>query len=403
MASGAARASTSSSLSLSPGAGRARRNSHDDEHDGSDARVGRPQLVCRLESVRLVHDALASIAAASSSSSSSSVVVTVPPNKGGLRFVTEEAGCLQACVTLSRDAFLSFEAVPAAAPFRVSLHDVLDCLQLFVSTLAASAAAPAKIGGGGGTAAGAPLRVLYQGAGHPLVLVLQESDAAVVQCSVQTMQEAHVSDFAFLRAPVHNSAVLRSDVLAGAIPELEFGGATFAKVRMAPEPPRFRLESCSDMGGASLSIDLPDPRDVELGSLAGASPASSVFREFHSERAQVGVYRLSLLRRCAKALSISDMARVRMNADGMLSLVARLSSDSAGGGGSGGVSASAAAGADAGVSGPMLLAGGGALNALCFFEFLVVADELATMAEEEDDDDEAMAGDDAQPDAARPR
>lgn len=135
---------------------------------------------------------------------------------------------------------------------------------------------------------------------------------------------------------------------------------------MAPTRPRFLFESParayrgdggsdsedSDGPGADArcAVELPDPEDRSL----------AVFTEFRSDFAQVSAYKLELLRRCGRALSLSETCKVQMSRDGMLSVVCRMRP---------GLASSSAAASD---RRPGAVPGGDH----CFTEFLIVADEV---------------------------
>ena len=342
----------------------------------------RPCLCCKLDGARFLYEILSCLVPSGGSSAAaqhSTLVIAVPTTpRNALRFVVEEAGCLQACVTLGRDMLLAMEVgeEAEAISFAVSLADMLDCLQLLSSISAHAEKALAS----------PPLRMLYETPGGPLVLVAHGSESSLVQCRVQTIEPAAVSDFAFYDAPVLNTVVVQSCLLATAIAELDYGGATFGSIRLQPGPhPLFRWESQHEGGLASLTVDLPQPHEVEDGGGGGGTVAAA-YHEFESLQAQVAAYRIALLKRCVKALGLSDVARVRLNAAGMLSVTARLrtaATTSAVDGVKGGRHRGALRMPPLPRHGP-LGAGTAAVTAAnaCFFEFLIAADELATEATE---------------------
>ncbi|KAK4537795.1 hypothetical protein CDCA_CDCA14G3820 [Cyanidium caldarium] len=339
----------------------------------------RPRLCCKLDGARFLYEILSCLVPSGGSSVAaqhSTLVIAVPTApRNALRFVVEEAGCLQACVTLGRDMLLAMEVDEEAETisFAVSLAEVLDCLQLLSSISAHAEKALTS----------PPLRMLYETPGGPLVLVVHGSEASLVQCRVQTIESAAVSDFAFYDAPVLNTVVVQSCLLATAIAELDYGGATFGSIRMQPGPhPLFRWESQHEAGLASLTVDLPQPHEVD----DGGGTVAAAYHEFDSLQAQVAGYRIAPLKRCVKALGLSDVARVRLNATGMLSVTARLrtaATTSAVDGVKGGRHRGALRMPPLPRHGP-LGAGTAAVTtaSACFFEFLIAADELATEAAE---------------------
>lgn len=160
------------------------------------------------------------------------------------------------------------------------------------------------------------------------MITLQESDV-VTTCNIHTIESDNVTlpDFQFLAHEVWNKAIVQSEALKDALVELSYAGATTCELRLAPVKPRFRFQSPGLLGSSVgeevdeevdavdteplCAVELPDPSDK----------TSNVFLEFTSLKVQVSCYRLTLLQRCVKALAMSDTCRIRMNQDGMLSLV----------------------------------------------------------------------------------
>lgn len=351
-------------------------------------------LAARLDNVRLLADALSCIY--SSSHRGLDVVLSIP-EAGGLKFSVEQTGCLQASVLLPMDVFAAFDCSEWSTRIRLNLCLLLECLNIFSSSQQ-SERAPT------------PVRLTYNGQGHALVLHFQDHDAQTV-CKLNTIDNEYMddmeTDFHFSSCKVVNLALLQSEVLRDAIAELDYAGATTAELRLAPSVPRFRFqspaaayrvvetddarpgtthpskrrrtkysnpgESGSDESGgdeqhdsdddaedafveeAQCAIELPDPEDRSL----------SVFTEFKSLRAQTSSYRLELLSRCGKALSMSETCKVQMNEDGMLSVVCRMRP---------GMASSAAAAA----SDRRPLSN---TSKHIFTEFLVVADEIGALDE----------------------
>lgn len=114
-----------------------------------------PLLSCRLDTARILADALGCIA--TPPRKGAVVVLTVPEN-GGLRFAVEDTGCLQGRVVLRRPVFAAFAARSRDICARVALGPLLDCLNLFSGFWDKHATA---------------LQLIYVGPGHPLVLLLQ--------------------------------------------------------------------------------------------------------------------------------------------------------------------------------------------------------------------------------------
>jgi cell cycle checkpoint protein len=330
-------------------------------HDGAAAPAGAGNagnengrvLSARLENVRLLSDALSCIY--SSSRKTQDVVLSVPAS-GGLKFAVEQAGCLMASVLLPLGAFASFKCDDSSTRIRLNLSLLLDCLNIFAVPGASADRGPV------------PVRIAYDGEGHPLGLLFQEQDAVTV-CQLNTIDNDYTSesDFQFMAHKVHNMTLLQSEALRDAIAELDYAGATTAELHLGPVAPRFKFQSpasivveagesdsdnertpAAEYAEPQCAVELPDPSDVSTG----------VFAEFKSERAQTSSYSLELLQRCSKALALSETCKVQMNTEGMLSVVCRMRP---------GMASASAHGRPGG-------SGGGGEH--CFCEFIIVANEI---------------------------
>ncbi|GAB0496038.1 hypothetical protein MMPV_007348 [Pyropia vietnamensis] len=400
---------------------------------GGGGTAAEPLLSCRLDTARILADALGCIA---TPSRKGAVVVLSVPENGGLRFAVEDTGCLQGRVVLRRPVFAAFAARSRDVCARIALGPLLDCLNLFSGFWDKHATA---------------LQLIYVGAGHPLVLLLQEKDT-VTECALATLEGAGLNDFAFASQGVLNHTMISSSALREALLELDYGGATHAELRLSAEAPHFRFRSPAPMSLGILSITPDDgaaaaggggppgtpPLPTLGGTLAGLPPrlasipqctvllpgpdddigggaGTRVLDKFTVRATQVSSYRLSLLRRATRALALSDVTKLRTNHDGMLSLAIQLRLGGPGGigggggggggggimmGGSGGGATAAAVTPGGGAGGPGALGGltgGGAgvfwprpvadLGTIVFVEFLIVADEIEPGEEEEEDDE----------------
>lgn len=311
-------------------------------------------LYGRLDSVKPLIDALSCIYSAAHKGQD--VMMTSHEPQGGIRFTVEEAGCLLASVILPRRAFVEFRCNDSAVRLRLNLSLLLDCLNIFGSSSAERFSASVQI--------------RYAGEGHPLVVRLRDGEADSV-CELVTLDcaDADDTDFQFHAHDMVNMAVVDSEALRDALAELDYGGATTAELRLAPEPPRFRLSSPAwtvGLGGpregeedeeaALCTVELADPTDRR----------TDTFQAFQSKRMQIASYKLEHLARCVKALGMSESCKVEMNAQGMVSIMCRMRG-----------------GAEPGVADRA-----GVLDR-CFVEFVVVAQEI----EEDDDADQDENGD----------
>lgn len=315
-------------------------------------------LYGRLDSVKPLIDALSCIYSAAHKGQD--VTMTSHEPQGGIRFTVEEAGCLLASVILPRRAFVEFRCADSAVRLRLNLSLLLDCLNIFGSSSAERFSASVQI--------------RYAGDGHPLVVRLRDGEADSV-CELCTLDcaDADDTDFQFHAHEMVNMAVVDSEALRDALAELDYGGATTAELRLAPEPPRFRLSSPAwtvGLGGARegdgdgegdalCTVELADPTDRR----------TDTFQAFQSKRMQIASYKLEHLARCVKALGLSESCKVEMNAQGMVSIMCRMRG-----------------GAEMGAADRT-----GVLDR-CFVEFVVVAQEIEEEEEDRDRDEDEQEG-----------
>ncbi|KAK4531596.1 hypothetical protein CCYA_CCYA08G2453 [Cyanidiococcus yangmingshanensis] len=273
-----------------------------------------PLLLCRLQSGRALVEALTSLQAAASPCSDL-VLVVVPRNRNGLRFVIQEFGYFQACVTLPRELFTAFECRTSGesaeeTAFQVPRTELLTSLRLLISS----------VGQAEKSALFAPLRLLYRSRASPLQLLLQSDSTSYLECEVQTLADVPIYDFGFLQVPVYNDAVISGRLLATCFAELEYAGARSALITMMPYPRQgLRLEAVGDATGAHLTIEVPHSTAEDDSAIE-----PSTFLEFESIQEQCVSYSVHLLKRCLKALQSADIVRIRMNANDVLHLTARM-------------------------------------------------------------------------------
>eukprot|EP00189_Rhodosorus_marinus_P014347 CAMPEP_0184751952 /NCGR_PEP_ID=MMETSP0315-20130426/43324_1 /TAXON_ID=101924 /ORGANISM="Rhodosorus marinus, Strain UTEX LB 2760" /LENGTH=180 /DNA_ID=CAMNT_0027231259 /DNA_START=206 /DNA_END=748 /DNA_ORIENTATION=- len=131
---------------------------------------------------------------------------------------------------------------------------------------------------------------------------------------IVTIEATALTDFRFLSSNVLSSVILQSESLRDALTELDFGGDSRAELRISPTDPKFSLHSQKKQVSAETHFMLPE----------FVHPIRPVFRPRATKISipfYMSFYKLNLLRRSFKGLSLSKSTRLRMNSDGMLSLV----------------------------------------------------------------------------------
>lgn len=317
----------------------------------------------KLENVKWLVDALSCIY--SSAHKGQDVKIRLH-SEGGLRFLVQHTGVLQASVIIPAVAFSSFRAVDDSIQMMVNLSLLMECLNLFAAGVSATPVSA---------------HIWYGGEGSPLFIRLWDGDADTV-CELKTLAidddndyDGHggnialaagvdlrlTLDLGFYNYEVVTAVVMNSDALRDALSELDYCGATTAEIRLAPVAPRFTLSSpaasiasinLDGLGEEALcTVELPEPTDRNI----------EMFQSFQCKRTQCSVYKLQHLARCRQGLGSSETCKVQMNAEGMLSIVCRMKG-----------------------LGDGLAEGRGRIGAAdrCFVEFVIVAQEI-----DEDDDE----------------
>lgn len=306
-----------------------------------------PILFGRLDSLKPLIDALTCIY--SPVHKGQDVLLLTQPS-GGLKFTVEETGSLLASVILPSNSFLEFKAPSSPLRIRLNLSVLLECLSIF-SHSSVDRYSPAAV------------TISYSGDGHPLELRVRDHEKDCVIKLATLATDAEDADFGFHRHEMVNMAVVDAETLKEALGELDYGGATSAELRMAPEAPRFVVSSPAwtvGLDGAGVGgrceVQLADPGDRN----------AETFQAFRSKRMQTGSFLLVHLGRCVKALGLSESCKVEMNSGGMVSIMCRMK--------------------------------GEGTEERCFVEFVIVAQEIeededGDEDEEEDDEDEGADSD----------
>ncbi|XP_010940947.1 uncharacterized protein [Elaeis guineensis] len=199
-----------------------------------------PDLVCQLDSVQGMVDALSSVRWKRHQDA------VVELSEHGIVLIVEETGCLQAKVYLKRELFLVYEYAAEGRPrFGLSLGLFVDCLNTF------SAPGHAPV-----------IEIRYPGPDMQLLLKSVDSPDACIYAEIRTRIPDTISwDYHF--EPTGNvpvSFTVRSAVLKEAIDDLEWPGSSI-QILLQPDPPSvtFRAE-----GHGDLQIEFPYYANADL-------------------------------------------------------------------------------------------------------------------------------------------
>lgn len=192
------------------------------------AEADAPDLVCELDNVQGMVDALSSVRWKRHQDP------VIELSEHGIVLVVEESGCLQAKVYLKKELFASYDYRAEGRPrFGVSLGLLVDCLNTFCVP--------------GGAAA---IQICYPGPDMQLLLKSVDSLDACIYAEIRTRIPDTISwDYNFEPAgsnPI--SFTVKSAALKEAIDDLEWPGSSI-QIGLQPDPPcvTFRGEGHGDL------------------------------------------------------------------------------------------------------------------------------------------------------------
>ncbi|KAF8379936.1 hypothetical protein HHK36_027401 [Tetracentron sinense] len=190
-----------------------------------------PDLVCQLDNVQGMVDALSSVRWKRHQDA------VVELSEHGVVLIVEETGCLQAKVYLKRELFLSYEYRSEGRPrFGVSLGIFVDCLNTF------------SVPGHSST-----IEIRYPGPDMQLLLKSVDSPDACIYAEIRTRIPDTISwDYNFEPAgSTPLSFTVKSAALKEAIDDLEWPGSSI-QIVLQPDPPSVTFKG---EGHGDLQID----------------------------------------------------------------------------------------------------------------------------------------------------
>ncbi|KAJ7943854.1 Cell cycle checkpoint protein RAD1 [Quillaja saponaria] len=190
-----------------------------------------PDLVCQLENVQGLVDALSSVRWKRHQDA------VLELSEHGIVLIVEETGCLQAKVYLKRELFLSYEYNAQGRPrFGVSLSLFVDCLNTF--------SVPGH---------SSMIRIQYPGPDMQVLLKSVDSLDASIYAEIRTRIPDTISwDYNFQPAGTTPlSFTVKSAALKEAIEDLEWPGSSI-QITLQPSPPSVTFKG---EGHGDLQID----------------------------------------------------------------------------------------------------------------------------------------------------
>eukprot|EP01132_Coremiostelium_polycephalum_P000463 gene463-584_t len=170
--------------------------------------------------------------------------------------------------------------------FKLNLSLLIDCLNIF------------------GTSSMTTVQFLYQGYGHPFLLILQDNGVAT-NCSIKTMDAEETLVFDLITPP-SNKLFFESENLLEAFGELDYTSSN-VNIYIAPEPPFFRLSTTGQLG--SFRMDYCNQR----------KNPDDIFESYDLKHTINHNFQLSLIKPCIKALASAKKTRLSLTTNGLLS------------------------------------------------------------------------------------
>ncbi|XP_018009885.1 cell cycle checkpoint protein RAD1 [Hyalella azteca] len=245
------------------------------KEDGSDL-----QLVAKIDNANIVLHLLKTI--------SFRETATVCASANGLKVTVEEGKTLQANAFIQAEFFQDYHIKEEVLTFKINLWVLVECLSIF-----GSRSSPGM---------SAALKLMYNGHGSPLVLLLEEG-GAVTDCKIVTRDACESLDFNFSSDRVVNKLIMRSECLREVFSELDQSSA-FLSFHITTSPANLRLSTSGNYGVVQTDI----PGDSEMIETFKCSSATS-----HS-------YRMSLLHTTFKALAAAQKVSLRVDERGFMCL-----------------------------------------------------------------------------------
>ncbi|KDQ59631.1 hypothetical protein JAAARDRAFT_205648 [Jaapia argillacea MUCL 33604] len=293
---------------------------------------------------------------------------TVTITQYGFNVVVEEARTIMATAFVRNHVFQEYQYFPekdvdnqssqnsdidpseAFSQFEIQLNTLLECLNIFGTAGQGSLSSHSKGGakrwrndddGGDGdddgprnrrgrgvnqqsnhidhyfsdTKRGTGMRLTYNGAGHPLILVLAEdSTGPTAKCEITTFDSEPHLELSLPPENTHFKVILNSSWLRDALSELDpscekltfIGNPPVQNPRgaRAPSKPLFRIQAAGTFG--STEMDYPNDRDV--------------IETFLCEHPVSFTYRFNHISKTLRALQNSTKTSLRIDGEGLLSL-----------------------------------------------------------------------------------
>lgn len=240
------------------------------------------QFLAKLDNIKTFYTALKAI----NFNQDANVIIS----EDGLKAVVEESKFVQATLYVTRACFSEFRLLGTEdVSIRLSLSVFTDCLSIFANPDCC-------------------MKIIYKGAGAPLMLVLEQHDGddLITEVSIKTKNiEEHLEYNIDEADDSYNSLIVRGPDFANLFNEIN-KGVEELQICISPKPPYFSI--------ASLGM-LEDESKIEI------AKSSDMFIAYHCSGMETTArYRMTHIRLAMKALSVATKVALRTDHTGLLGL-----------------------------------------------------------------------------------
>lgn len=240
------------------------------------------QFLAKLDNIKIFYTALKAV----NFNQDANVVIS----EDGLKAVVEESKYVQATLYVTRACFSEFRLLGTEdVSIRVNLSVFTDCLSIFANP-------------------DCSMKIIYKGAGAPLMLVLEQHDGddLITEVSIKTKNvEEHLEYNIDEDDDSYNSLIVRGPDFANLFTEIN-KGVEELQISISPKAPHFTI--------TSLGM-LQDESTVEI------AKSSDMFIAYNCNRmASTARYRMTHVRLAMKALAVATKVALRTDRTGLLGL-----------------------------------------------------------------------------------
>lgn len=214
----------------------------------------------------------------------------------GVRVIVENSKFVQASVYVTKECFSEYHVPPdETIQFYVNLNVVTECLGIFSGVECS-------------------MKMIYKGAGCPLVLVLEHhgEDDVVTECSIKTKNHDEPLDYSLDEdGPSYNAIIIRGPDLANIFNEID-RTAEELEFLLSPKEPFFRI--------TTIGV-IQSETQVEV------AKTSDMITTFRCKETTSMRYKMSHIKLAFKALLLSSKVAIRTDSSGLLGLQLIIQSD----------------------------------------------------------------------------